>query len=247
MKTAIIEIRAGAGGDEAGLFAAELSNMYTKYAQSRDWDIKEVSKSEGGIGQIKEAKIEISSSKENPYSILKHESGVHRVQRVPETEKSGRIHTSTATVAVLPKVSADIDVDLNLNNNDLKIEVFGSSGPGGQHMQKSQSAVRVTHLPTGLAVESQKSRSQIKNREAALNELKKRLVKKEIEALKSKISKLRSKQIGTAARSEKIRTYNFPQDRITDHRINKSWGNLKNVMDGDVGKIIKKVKTKLER
>ncbi len=245
MKSAIMEIRAGAGGDEAGLFAADLLNMYTKFAQSRNWGVKELSRSAGGLGQIKEVRVEFSSADDNPYETLKHESGVHRVQRVPETEKSGRIHTSTATVAVLPKVSTDIAV--NIQENDLKIEVFGASGPGGQHMQKSQSAVRITHKPTGTTVECQDSRSQIKNRETAMKQIKAKLLKNEIGALKSKIKKLRSKQIGTGARSEKIRTYNFPQDRITDHRINKSWGNLKNVIDGDVGKIVKKVKTKLEK
>lgn len=240
-KTTILEIRAGTGGDEAGLFASDLVRMYTKFAQKENWEAKLVRCAEGGIGQTKEAHLEISSSEENPYSFLRFESGVHRVQRIPKTEKSGRVHTSTATVAVLPKLSRDME--FKLNESDLKIESFRSSGPGGQHMQKSESAVRVTHLPSGEVAECQDSRSQIKNREKALEQIREKFQQREIDHLRSELADLRQAQIGTGERHEKIRTYNFPQDRLTDHRIGKSWGKLKKIIDGDLMRVVKKLKT----
>lgn len=225
MDSIILEIRPGAGGDEAELFAAELFRMYKKFAQSQGWSFKEAANS-----------LTAKIKGEEVYQKLRNESGVHRVQRVPETERSGRIHTSTATVAVLPQVS---EKEVQINPNDLKIETFRSSGPGGQHMQKTSSAVRITHLPTGIVVSSQDSRSQYQNKENALQSLRVKLATLAEQQRKSKVDHLRRRQIGHAGREEKIRTYNFPQNRVTDHRLGKSWQNLKGIMDGNLRTIIK--------
>ncbi len=237
MKGAIIEIRAGTGGEEAAIFAADLFRMYNKYAQSQGWGFSIVDSNRTGLGGFKEIVIEINGA--DAFELLKHESGVHRVQRVPKTEKIGRIHTSTATVAVLPKVQP---LEININPRDLKIDVTRSSGPGGQNVNKLETAVRVTHLPTGLVVFCQNERSQSQNREKALEILRAKLFDFKQKEQASQISLDRRTQIGTADRSEKIRTYNFPQNRITDHRINKSWHDLEAIMDGKLGAIIKAFK-----
>jgi peptide chain release factor 1 len=219
----ILEIRAGAGGDEAGLFASELLRMYQKFAGSQGWQF---SLTTPLVAEIRG---------ENIYQLLKNESGVHRVQRIPKTEKSGRIHTSTVTVAVLPKVSTS---QVELNPKDLKIETFRSSGPGGQHMQKSESAVRITHLPTGVTASCQDERSQLRNKQKAEEILRSRLYQEMVEQKKSRVDELRREQIGRAGREEKIRTYNFPQNRVTDHRLGKSWHNLKGILDGNLSPIL---------
>lgn len=224
MNSVILEIRAGAGGDEASLFANNLFRMYQKFAQSQGWKFKPLS----------DLCAEITG--QSALNLLKNESGVHRVQRVPQTEKSGRIHTSTVTVAILPKVSP---TELQLNPTDLKMETFRSSGPGGQHMQKSDSAIRITHLPTGLTASCQDERSQHKNRAKAEEILRSRLFQLMQEQNKSKVDDLRRGQVGTAGREEKIRTYNFPQNRITDHRLGKSWGDLKSILNGNLSPILK--------
>ncbi len=227
MNSVILEIRAGTGGDEAGLFATELLRMYQKFSQSQGWKFKP---RDNFCAEIKG---------EGVLKALKHESGVHRVQRVPKTERSGRIHTSTVTVAILPKV---LPTELQLNPQSLKIETFRSSGPGGQHMQKSESAVRITHLPTGITASCQDERSQHRNRAKAEEVLRSRLFQMMQEQNKSKVDDLRRGQIGTASREEKIRTYNFPQNRVTDHRLNKSWHTLKDILDGNLDPILKRFK-----
>ena len=237
MNSVILEIRAGAGGNEAGLFATELLRMYQKFSQSQGWKFSVVETTSGGIGNLKQAAAEIvGTSGDDPFKLLKNESGVHRVQRVPKTEKSGRIHTSTVTVAILPKVSP---TELQLNPQTLKIETFRSSGPGGQHMQKSDSAVRITHVPTGINASCQDNRSQHKNRAKAEEILRSRLFQLMQKQNKSKVDDLRREQVGTAGREEKIRTYNFSQNRVTDHRIKKSWHRLKDILDGNLSPIIK--------
>ncbi len=236
MNSVILEIRAGAGGNEAGLFATELLRMYQKFAQSRGWKFGLVDSTTGGVGNLKQATAEISAAAgDDIYKLLKNESGVHRVQRVPQTEKSGRIHTSTVTVAILPKV---LPTELRLDPQNLKIETFRSSGPGGQHMQKSDSAVRITHLPTGVTASCQSDRVQQRNKEKAMEILRARLATMLQRQQKSKVDELRREQIGTASREEKIRTYNFPQNRVTDHRIKKSWHNLKEMLNGNLLEII---------
>ncbi len=240
---AILEIRSAAGGDEAGLFANDLLRMYTRFAQNNKWRIEELDRSEGKLGQIKEIVLKISGK--DTYNNLKYESGVHRVQRVPKTESSGRIHTSTATVAVLLEPE---EVDLVIEPKDLRIDTYRSSGPGGQHMQKTDSAVRITHLPTGLVVTSQTQRHLLENREQALAILEAKILQRQKENEDEKILGKRKSQIGGAERSEKIRTYNFPQDRITDHRIKKSWHNIAEIMEGNLNPIIEalqKVEKKL--
>jgi len=233
MNSVILEIRAGAGGNEAGLFASELLRMYQKFAESRGWKFSVLSTTSGGIGNIKQATAEISADAGDDLSkLLKNESGVHRVQRVPKTDKSGRIHTSTVTIAILPKVSP---TEMQLDPKNLKIETFRSSGPGGQHMQKSESAVRITHLPTGVTASCQDERSQHKNRVKAEEVLRSRLFQIMQEQNKTKVDDLRREQVGTARREEKIRTYNYPQNRVTDHRIKKSWHKLKEILDGNLG------------
>lgn len=228
-----IEIRAGAGGDEAGLFAAELMRMYILYAEARNWIVEMVSSNETGIGGFKEVIFMVRGK--GAYSRFKWESGVHRVQRIPATESSGRIHTSTTTVAVMAEVE---DVDLVIPDNDLEIEVFRSSGAGGQNVQKNSTAVRITHKPTGMVVACQDERSQLQNKLRALGILKARLFEMEQEKAHQERDAARRSQVGTGDRSEKIRTYNFPQSRVTDHRINVSSHNISSVMNGNLDQFI---------
>jgi len=235
-KNVMLEIRAGTGGDEAALFAAELFRMYSKYAERQGWKIEVMSSSDTGVGGLKEVIATIEGK--GVYSRLKYESGVHRVQRVPATEASGRIHTSTATVAVLPEAE---EVDIQINDKDLRIDTFCSSGPGGQSVNTTYSAVRITHIPTNTVVSQQDEKSQIKNRAKAMKVLRARLYEMEMRKQQEAIAKDRRSQVGTGERSEKIRTYNFPQSRITDHRINFTTHQLANVLNGALGELIEQV------
>ena len=235
-KNVILEIRAGTGGDEAALFAGDLFRMYTRYAERQGWKLDVMSSSESGTGGLKEVIVSIEGR--GVYSRLKYESGVHRVQRVPATEASGRIHTSTATVAVLPEAE---DVDIQINEKDLRIDTFCSSGPGGQSVNTTYSAVRLTHIPTGVVVSQQDEKSQIKNRAKAMKVLRARLYEMEMQKQQDAIAKERRGQVGTGERSEKIRTYNFPQSRITDHRINFTTHQLHNVLEGELQELIDQV------
>lgn len=232
-KSIIMEIRAGAGGEEAALFAHSLHRMYTMYAAHKGWRCDVISLNETELGGVKEIVFSIEGP--GAYSRLKFESGVHRVQRVPETETQGRIHTSTVTVAVMPEAE---EVELELDPKDLRIDTFRSSGAGGQHINKTSSAIRVTHLPTGMVVECQDQRSQRENKDRALKVLRSRLLQQKQEAYDREYNAKRQGQVGTGDRSEKIRTYNFPQDRVTDHRIGLTLRNLQGVLDGDLDRVI---------
>ena len=232
-KNVIMEIRGGAGGEESSLFAADLFRMYSMYAERKRWKFEVLNMNETELGGIKEATIMITGK--GAYSRLKFESGVHRVQRVPDTESSGRIHTSTATVAVLPEVD---DVEVEINPADLKVDTFRSSGAGGQHINKTESAIRITHIPTGVVVECQTERSQIQNRETAMKMLRSKLYEAELEKQNSELASARKSQVGSGDRSEKIRTYNFPQGRITDHRIGLSMFQVDEFLNGGLDEMI---------
>jgi peptide chain release factor 1 len=232
-KNVVLEIRAGTGGDEAALFAAELFRMYSKFAERQGWRIEVLSSNETGVGGLKEVIATIEGR--GVYSKLKYESGVHRVQRVPATEASGRIHTSTVTVAVLPEAE---EVDIQINEKDLRVDTFCSSGPGGQSVNTTYSAVRLTHIPTGLVVSQQDEKSQIKNRAKAMKVLRSRLYEMELRKQQEAIAKDRRSQVGTGERSEKIRTYNFRDNRITDHRINFTTHRLVEVLNGDLAELL---------
>ena len=232
-KSVIVEIRGGAGGEEAALFAHSLYRMYTMYAERRRWKVEVMNINETELGGIKEISFQIDG--QGAYSRLKYESGVHRVQRVPDTESSGRVHTSTVTVAVLPEAE---DVEININPTDLQIDTFRASGAGGQHVNKTESAIRITYLPTGLVVECQDERSQFKNKDRAMKILRARLYEQILQEQNAKIAQERKSQVGTGDRSERIRTYNFPQGRVSDHRIGLTLYRIEELMNGDIDEII---------
>lgn len=236
-KDVVLEIRAGTGGDEASLFAADLLRMYTRFAESKGFKTRLVDENRSETGGFKEVIIEMKGK--GCYNSLKYESGVHRVQRIPETEKIGRIHTSTATVAVLPK--AEI-IDIEIKPEDIRVDTYRAGGHGGQNVQKTSSAVRITHIPTGTVAQSQNERGQAQNKEAAMEVLRTRLLAKQIEDEEKAHSSERRSQIGTGDRSEKIRTYNFPQDRVTDHRIKESWHGINRIMDGEIENVVDKLR-----
>ena len=246
-KNVIIEIRAGAGGDESALFAVNLFRMYSRYAEKNHWQVAILNSHQNGVGGFKEVVFEINGT--NVYSKMKYESGVHRVQRIPETEKNGRIHTSTATVAILPEAE---EFDFKIEEKDIRIDTFCSSGPGGQSVNTTKSAVRVTYLPTGIIVSCQDEKSQLKNKDKAMKVLRSRLLQVAEEKRNKELGDRRKSQIGTGDRSEKIRTYNFPQDRITDHRIKQNWSNLATILEGNIEPIIsalqeEDIKIKMEK
>jgi peptide chain release factor 1 len=237
-KAIIMEIRAGAGGEEAGLFAADLFRMYSRYAQTKGWGVDIINSSESGIGGFKEIIFEVNGR--GAFSKFKYERGVHRVQRVPVTESSGRIHTSTVTVAVLPEAE---EVDININPDDLRIDIYHSGGAGGQNVNKVATAVRLTYLPTGMVVICQDERSQLRNRQKAMAVLRARLLDIETQRQETAETESRRSQVGSGERSEKIRTYNFPQDRVTDHRYGLSFHNLPKILSGEIDEIIETVAT----
>jgi peptide chain release factor 1 len=234
-KDVFVEMRAGAGGDEAGLFAAELARLYLRYAESLGMRGEILSQSESEAGGMKEIVLSIKGGE--PYRFFKYESGVHRVQRVPLTESQGRVHTSTATVAVLPETDEG-DATIEINPKDLEIDTFKASGAGGQHVNKTESAIRITHVPSGVIVSCSEERSQLQNRARAMTMLRSVLADRKRREAEEAVGSLRRSQVGTGDRSEKIRTYNFPQDRVTDHRINENFGDVKGLMDGGLGRIV---------
>ncbi len=237
-KNAILEIRAGTGGDEAALFAADLYRMYTRYGESKGWKMETITFNESsGLGGLKEVILDVSGK--DIYGTLKYESGVHRVQRVPLTETQGRVHTSAASVAVLPEAD---EVDVEINTVDLKIDVFRSGGAGGQNVNKVETAIRITHIPTGVVVQCQDERSQLKNKQKAMKMLRSRLLEAEIERTNKLVSDKRKLMVGSGDRSDKIRTYNFPQNRVTDHRIGLTLYNLSQIIEGNLDELIEKLK-----
>jgi peptide chain release factor 1 len=236
-KDIIMEIRAGTGGEEAALFAGDLFRMYTRFAEKKGWKVELMDISDTGRGGIKEAIFSISG--ENIYGNLKFESGVHRVQRVPETEANGRVHTSAASVAVLPEAE---DVQIDINQNDLRIDIFRSGGAGGQNVNKVETAVRITHIPTGIVVQCQDERSQLKNRQKAMKVLRARLYDMKLKEQNAEVSAQRKSMVGSGDRSDKIRTYNFPQNRVTDHRISLTLYNLSNIIEGELDELIEQLK-----
>jgi len=240
-ESVIVEIRPGVGGEEAALFAQDLFSMYLKYANKKGWRVKILETKKTDLGGIKEAIFEITGK--GAYSRLKYEGGIHRVQRIPETEKSGRIHTSTASVVILKKPKK---AEIKIDPKDLKIETFRASGPGGQYVNRRESAVRITHIPTSIVVTCQSERTQVQNRENALSILQARLLKMQEEKQLKEIQKTRKSQIGTMERSEKIRTYNFPQNRVTDHRIKKTWHNIEEILAGELDPIVEELEKTLK-